>query len=348
MKKITIAAAILLLVQLGLVAFTQITGRTDMSTPPETPFLTVKGEEVTGLTIFGAKDEKVALEKRNGAWLLPDTFDLPADQNQVTTLIDKLAALKQGFVVASSKEAARRFQVSEDDFVRHLVVHHNDAVVGDFFIGTSPAFRQVHARKAGSDDIVAVDLSTYELETTNDKWLDKTLLQVSDKDLAGIDYADLSLIRKKAENKESTPSWQLAENDDAELNVKAAGELADAITGLTISSVIDPQASSKIAIEKPELQFTVHTVNNTNLQYAFAKKDDNTFAVKRSDKELLFVVSKTTFEHIKKYSRDTLLVKKPETIPPAGPATETSSTESGPAQPSLPAAPPLQAGSAGN
>ncbi|SHO43131.1 DUF4340 domain-containing protein [Desulfopila aestuarii] len=350
MKKITIAAAILLLVQLGLVAFSQITNRKDMSTSPETPFLAVKGEEVTGLTIIGDKDEKVILEKRNGAWILPETFDLPADQKQATTLIDKLVALKQGFVVASSREAAKRFQVSEDSFVRHLVVHRNDTVAGDLFIGTSPAFRQVHARNAGSDDIVAVNLSTYELETDSDKWLDKTLLQVSDKDLAGIEYADFSLIRKKVEKKDSPSTWRLAEKDGENLDVTVAGELANAITGLTITSVIDPQESSKIAIEKPELKFTVHTVNDTNLEYAFAQKDDNTFAVKRSDKELLFVVSKASVEQLKKYNRDALLVIQPEAEPEptAAAATETSAAEAVPAQSALPAVPPVPADPAGN
>lgn len=346
MKKITIAATILLLVQLGLVAFTQITGRTDMSASPETPLLAVKSGEITGLTIFGPKKEKVVLAKRNGSWLLPETFDLPADQKMVTTLIDKLEAMKQGFVVASSKDAAKRFKVGEDNFERHLVVQHNDTVVGDIFIGTSPSFRQVHVRKAGSDNIVAVDLSTYELETTGDKWLDKTLLQVSDKDLAGIDYADFSLNRKKSEKKESPPVWQLADSDNAQLDTKAIEDLANAITSLTITSVIDPKKSSTIAIEKPDLQFTIHTENNTNFEYAFVKKDDNTFAVKRSDKELLFVVNKATVEQLKKFNRDTLLVKKPP-VPAAAPVNPPS-VETVPAQPALPAAPPLPAAPAEN
>jgi len=345
MRKLIYGAAILLLAQLVLAAVTQIGGKTDMSATPEAPFLKIKADKVSSLEIFGPNNNKVVLEKNNGTWILPGTANAPADSQQVTALIDKLAGLKQGFVVAGSKEAANRFKVADDTYERHLLVKEDNTVTGDFFVGTSPAFRQVHARKAGSTDIVVVGLSTYELETSADKWLDKGLLRVADKDLAAIDFPDFSLTRKKEKEKTGAETWQLAKPDDTTLDAKVAEELADAITGLTVESVIDQKESGKIALDTPEFSFTVHTVSGTTLKFTFAKIDDNTFAVKRSDKDLVCKVAKATVEHLKQYNLDKLLGKQPVPKPPVAAQDTAAETPPLPDAPGTAAAPTAPADS---
>lgn len=329
-KKIIFAATVLLLVQLMLVAATRFGSKVDMNTAPAAPFLAIKVADVSSVKISGADGKSITLEKNNDSWIIPDAFRVAADRRQVDALLDKLAQLKQGFVVASSKEAARRFQVTEDNFERHLVVKEKDRISGDFYIGTSPAFRQVHARKVDSDDIVAVNLATYELETTADKWLDKTVLQIDDKDLSHIEYPDFSLSRKKEEGKEESTAWQLEGVDTGNVDTTATRDLADAISRLTITSVIDPKASGDIAIEQPELRFSINTAKKATLHYTFAQVDNESFAVKRSDMELLFKVDTATVETLKSFNRAKILQQQAE--PPIA-ATQTSEEEPGPTEP---------------
>jgi hypothetical protein len=79
--------------------------------------------------------------------------------------------------VATSAGAAGRFQVSEDSFQRRIVLSSNGEVLAEFYLGTSPGYQQVHARRAGSDDIYSVGLSNYQVPAEPGEWLDKTLLQ---------------------------------------------------------------------------------------------------------------------------------------------------------------------------
>ncbi len=52
-----------------------------------------------------------------------------------------------------------------------------DKVVGDLYLGTSPGFKKVHARRADSDDIYAITFANYEATARTDDWLDKALLK---------------------------------------------------------------------------------------------------------------------------------------------------------------------------
>jgi len=311
MRKVIIAASTVLLAQLVLVAFVHLGGSGDMTPPPESPFLHIDSAAISSLEIEDGDGKRLLLEKAEDGWKLPASYGVAADGRQITTILDRLAALRQGFAVARSDEAARRFKVADSIFERHLVLKEKGAVTADFYIGTSPAFRQVHARQAGSKDIVAINLSAYDLSADPDTWLDKTVLQVADKDIAAITLADYSLQKVKVEGQEGATTWQLGKGDTGELNIKAAEELAEAVSNLSLSSVIDPQQSGKIAIEKPDFRFTVRTAEDKDLTFSFVKVDDDSFAVKRSDKELLFKLPKFTVEELQQFTRDKILVQLP-------------------------------------
>lgn len=335
MRKLIIGTTILLLIQLALVVAGQVGKKDMMSATPESPLLAIAGDQVTSLAILGPKGEKLQLEKKGARWVLPDKFGAPADDRQVRSLLDKLTQLKQGFVVASSAEAAKRFKVADDDFERRLVIQEKDTVSGEVLVGTSPAFRQVHARLKDSRDIFAVNLSSYELETAADKWLDKQVLQVAGKDLAGIDIAGISLKSEKEQDKKAT-SWKLGESSGGTLDTKAAAELAEAVSRLIVLDVVDPKDHAKLAFDQPAMAFTVHTADNRTLEYAFAAIDDNFFAVKRSDSDLVYRTSKAEVDNLRQFSRDRLLGINPA---PAAVPLSPSGPVSQPANGSAPAAP---------
>lgn len=91
-------------------------------------------------------------------------------KNKLHSILTKLSGLKQGFAVGTTAAAVKRFKVADDLFQRH-VVQAGENPVGDLYLGTSPGYRQIHARKAGTENVVAVELSTFELEPKADQWL---------------------------------------------------------------------------------------------------------------------------------------------------------------------------------
>jgi hypothetical protein len=49
--------------------------------------------------------------------------------------------------------------------------------VVDLYLGTSPGYQRVHARRAEADGVYSVALSNFQLPTDTGEWLDKSLLQ---------------------------------------------------------------------------------------------------------------------------------------------------------------------------
>ena len=287
MKKTIVAAILLLAVQVALVVMTHSTGTIDLSASPQTPLLPMKAEEVTELVITGETHEQVRLIREKDHWLLPDLGGAPADRAAVEGVLAKLEGLRQGFVVASSREAAKRFQVEEDAFLRHLVVRQKDTQVANLYLGTSPTYRQVHARKAGSDDIVAVNLAAYELWSTTDQWLDKHLVALDQQEISAIAFPDISLTRveEKGEKEgEAVTVWHRA--DGSQVDQQAVEELFQALTTLSVTSADVKDRS----LADPTLQFTVKTGNSNALTYTFTVAEQDRVTLVRSDRELLLTV----------------------------------------------------------
>lgn len=308
MQRTIVAAAALLFVQIALAVALNMTDTGDHGVSPAAPLFGFTPDGVTALEIAGPAGERLTIRKTETGWMLPDAFDAPASDDQVNTLLGKLADLKQGMAVATSEEAAKRFKVAENGFERHVVVKKGEETVGDFYVGTSPAFRQVHARKAGSPEILTVALSTFELETSPDKWLDKNLFQLKKEEMEALVFADFTL-QKKDEN------WQLADLEEGRETAKeAADDLAGGVSGLTIQDVLPPQDASALFGGEPALLFTVNLKNGKTLEYRFAKPEADYFVVKRSDRELYGKVHTIQAENLRKYTREKL-IKQEENLP---------------------------------
>lgn len=102
----------------------------------------------------------------------------PADTDKIATIIDKLAGLPSPWPVATSSASSTRFEVAEENFQRHVELYIAGDLAGDLYLGTSPGFQKVHARRALENNVYSVALSNYELAADPDSWLDKRLLAV--------------------------------------------------------------------------------------------------------------------------------------------------------------------------
>lgn len=122
-----------------------------------------------------AGEENIALRKKGTQWQIDD--DLPVVQTRVDDLLKEIEALRGGWAVAKTDEAAKRFEVAEEKFKRKIRLLSGDKEVGALLMGTSPAFRQSHVRKPGDANIYAVKLSEFSLATDKDSWIDMQLMR---------------------------------------------------------------------------------------------------------------------------------------------------------------------------
>ncbi len=309
MQRTIMAAAALLFIQIALAVALNLTDTKTGDVSPAEPLLGFSADAVTAIEIAGPAGERLTIRKADGGWILPEAQSAPAAADQVNDLIARLADLKQGLAVATSEEAAKRFKVAENTFERHVVVKKGEETVGDLYVGTSPTFRQVHARKAGAREIVTAPLSTFELETGPEKWLDKNLLRLKQEEMEALVFTDFTL-RKNDGN------WQLADLEEGKATDKeAADDLLSVVSGLAIQDVLNPQDTAALFAGEPVLSFAVDLKEGKKLDYRFAKPEGSDyFVVKRSDRELYGKVHTIQVENLRKYTRDKL-IKSEENLP---------------------------------
>ena len=302
MQRTIIIAAALLVLQIGLAAALYFrSGGSDLVTP-DAPFLSFVPDAVTSIEITGPEKERIVLQKGTGGWILPDYYTAPANSEQITALLARLVVMKQGFVVATSASAAKRFKVADDLFQRHVVLKGGDAIVGDFYVGTSPGFRQIHARKAGSEGVTAVELSTFELETVPEQWLDKNMMRLKGDDIETISFADFSLQKKDA-------GWQLENPPDGRAaDAKAVSDLVSKVSSLTVQAVIAPQVAEPLFAATPALHYSITRKGGGSVEFSLVKAANGDFYVlKQSEHNLYCKVHTLQVEGLLKVNRDALL-----------------------------------------
>jgi len=162
---------------------------------------TERGAPPSLVTAFGAAevaqlriddgDETVTL-RRDGddGWRMED--GLPADGGKVEQLLDALTASDPGYAIARSDGAARRFEVADDSFERRVELSTGDATA-IVFLGTSPAFRKIHARAADSNAVHVLRFNSYDAPAAAAGWLDRGLLAMRNVSRIGDGDLDLRL-----------------------------------------------------------------------------------------------------------------------------------------------------------
>lgn len=148
---------------------------TDSLTQLIAPSIAGKVDEVV---IGDEHDNEVRLLKRGERWLLPELESLPADSARVEKLLTTLAGEQTGWPIASTVAARQRFQVANYHYQRRLTLMANGEELAILYLGTSPGFRKVHARRDDQDAIFSIGLSVFDIPGEGGDWLDRRLLQI--------------------------------------------------------------------------------------------------------------------------------------------------------------------------
>lgn len=135
--------------------------------------------ELTSLTIEH-EDDTLTLSKSAGQWQLSSYFDLPVRESKLTEALSSLDSLRAGWPVATTDEAAKRFEVASDNFQRKLTLQWTDGKSQTLWLGTSPGYRKQHLRVDSESEIYAPELSAWQFAATGKSWLDTSLLSSKD------------------------------------------------------------------------------------------------------------------------------------------------------------------------
>lgn len=263
------------------------------------PLLAGGGTGVDRIVITDGDDTATLVRAATG-WELPDLGHMPANDAGVTAAIDRFAAIETDWPVAATASSHGRFQVAADNFQRRVQLFRGDETAADFYLGTSPGFRQVHLRRAGEDAVYVVELSVYDLPAGNGGWLDKALLAVGDPvAIEGPDY----VIRQSPEG-----DWQFADvqqdGDGAAGETLDAGQARQLVAALAALRVLDVAEDGFPASGEAGSGPFVLVVESADgpRKFRFQVHDDH-YYVERDDRDAVFTLSQYDYDRIVGFTR---------------------------------------------
>lgn len=219
------------------------------------PFLAFDAEAVDAITVSNAQGS-VTVTKVDGDWQLPDS--VPAASLKVESVIEKFADMSGSWPVANTGSSRERFEVTEENHQRHVVLKAGEDTVADFYLGTSPGFRKTHARRTDDGDVYAVPFSNYEAGPKTSDWLEKSLLRPNGA-LNAIGRQDSFELTKEEEG-----GWVSA--DGTELDQGKVETLVGRFNGLSVVDVSDavlpetPTAVLTLTDDDGVLTFTLYAL----------------------------------------------------------------------------------------
>jgi hypothetical protein len=280
-------------------------------------------EAKTGAAAAGspAPGEATRLElvKKNGAWVLPQSFDAPAEGAKVSGLLDRLSALKRGLPIATSEGALKRFKVVDSDFERRLVLSTGDKALATVYFGSSPGLRKSDARLSPDKAVYSVDLPTYELPTDSGAWLSGELLRGDAARLAEIDVANgaaaallsgrVQLVRTRGTDKQPDSWADPALTGEQHLDSAHAESLLQQIEQLHVDGVLGTAAKPEWQQDHPVLTLTLKDEKAHEVDWTLSRPQNGDFYVlKSSSQPWFFSVSAALGEQLVDASaRDALI-----------------------------------------
>ncbi len=271
--------AVVLIVQLLLVAGFNMMGDGGLSRAESRDLITLDTEVVDGLEIAGPDGAEVRLTLEGSSWQITQPVKFPADTSRVDRLLDRIVSLEVANPVADSRDAQARFKVGVNSFERKLTL---TSAEGEqvLLLGTSPGMRRVHLRDAASDGIYAVDLATYDVPSAAKDWIDKSVLTVDAEDIAALEVDGLRISRSEdasGDNDSEADTLWLSESLDpgSSIDVTAAAELVSLLAKLRFDDLaVDSNHKSE---RSPVVSISIELADGEQRDYVFSGSDEAGF-----------------------------------------------------------------------
>jgi len=271
---------------------------------------------------------RIELVRKNGAWVLPEAFDAPAEASKVSALLDRLAAIKRGLPIATSEAALKRFKVVDEDFERRVVLSAGAKPLATVYFGSSPGLRKSDARLSVDKAVYSVDLPTYELPTDSSAWLSGELLQGDTAKLAEIDIANgaatglvsgrVQLVRTRGTDKQPDTWTDPALTGEQHLDDARAEALLQQLQQLHVDAVLGTAPKPEWQQDHPVLTLALKDEASHEVDWTLSKPQSGDFYVlKSSSQPWFFSISGSVATQLREAGARDTLIASPKAAPAA-------------------------------
>jgi len=169
---------LVLLIQCGIIGAVYWPQQGPVQQPTSPGLVTFDPAIIDQIRIEDEYNNETLLAKAGERWLLPELEGLPADPAKVAELLASITAQDDSWPIAQSTAARQRFQVADYHFQRSVSLGSADKQLATIYLGTSPGFRKVHARKQGTDAIYSINFNVFDAPGLSGTWVEPRLLQI--------------------------------------------------------------------------------------------------------------------------------------------------------------------------
>ena len=284
----------LLVFQVILVALFSLGGSSLEAYKSDRKLLELHFADLNKVQIEVPEKEVIILEKNAEKWILPNASNFPVSSEKLESLVNNLFEMQRPFPVGSTKSAAKKLQVADNDFQKKVTFFKEKEEVA-LLLGTSPNFKRIHARVSGEDEIYAINLNTYDIPNEDKAWYDPNALNFN---LETIKAFQVSELEVKKEGGNYSISSEVPEGK--ELNQAETSSLFSKVAKVRFSDVL--KDFSKKDFDKLSKIVTYQVVTNTeaiNINVRGPYKD-NFYVLFQSNLPFYFKVTKERFDYFKK------------------------------------------------
>ncbi len=274
----------LLLAQLALLGWLQ--QREEQQRARSTPWLLdTRGYVVDSIRLEDGSGDSALISKRGRYWALPELDGLPANAERVEALLQALTDTEPGWVVARSGAARQRLQVASYRFRRKITLSAQGRELGAVYLGTSPGFRKLHARRAGDDAIYSIFLNRHELPSRAGEWVSPDLLQVR---------APLRISADGYSLQWHSGEWRLGSGKQPAEEVVQA--LLAALRQLRVEGIASEESAAELQPSRADMLLEVESLTGT-ASLEFYRQGDEHF-LRSSQYPRLFRISAYDYERL--------------------------------------------------
>ncbi|MFP8967704.1 DUF4340 domain-containing protein [Pokkaliibacter sp. CJK22405] len=328
-NKLVPVLAVALLVQAGLVAAAYWP---DNDSANQGPWLSFKPGKISEVVISDGKQSTHLIQK-DKQWQVKE-LGMPANQQQLETMLNQLADEHPGWPSATSDEAKKRFKVAEKSFERKIELKNGDKDDAVVYLGTSPHYGHVYGRREGDKDVMNLSFNSYQAPADPHEWLDKKMLQVTAQPTM-VTLPDLTLSYKKGQ-------WQEEQHPDVALDKTKVDSLVNDLKELVIITLADDKQTARLNAESDGFSATMATQDKA-YRYTIRSLDKDNWFIRREDQKSWFKFSSYIAKELQGMTLAKLEKDQPATAN-AAKGSDTGEADKGQPSPTAePVAPPYSA-----
>jgi hypothetical protein len=276
----------------------------------EPVFPDVQAEDIVALTIVDDQGNEIVLRKVDDAWVLPNAGNYPANEANITPLLEKLAALETETVVTRNDASHRQLQVAESDFLRRIDFETAAGDLHTIYLGSAPRYTATHMRLGGqSETYLTTDLATWEFNATANTWIERSYTSIDQETLETVTLENangtFTFVKEEA-------GWVLEDlQADEEISAGQISSVVRNAASMNIARPLGKEEETSYGLDEPMAVVTLETNDGGVhvIRVGAQDPEDNTYVVKYSDSPYYVRVQEFTVQSMVESAREDFLVE---------------------------------------